>query len=394
LNKAILSNEVQEYISNHLAADVHQLAMAKSPFHEVSSAELAGQISGKNKSIKKLPGWYSHDGIYYPPLLSIEQCSSEITAEYKSSLAIGDHLIDLTGGFGVDSHYFSKKLVSVTHCELHKELSAIAAHNAQVLQRPNVRFLATDGLEYLKLCKENFDTIYIDPARRSAAGKVFMLRDCTPNVVANLDLLFSKAQRIIIKTAPLLDITAGLKELRQVSEVHIVSVKNECKELLWILDRDTPAGQNIKITAVSLNETIKTFSFYRVEDGLQVSDDTPVKGYLYEPDTALLKSGAFNLIAVRYNLKKLNPQTHLYVSTDMNTSFPGRIFKINSIFSTSELKKRKGLKGNVVVRNYPDKADLLVKKHKINADNHKFLIFTSSKMEGNLVIEAEIVQHY
>lgn len=394
MNKAILSNEVQEYISNHLAVDVHKLTMAKSSFQEVSSAELAGQISGKNKCIKKLPSWYNHSFIYYPPLLSIEQCSSEITAKYKSSLAVGDHLIDLTGGFGVDSYYFSKTIKSVIHCELSEELSAIAAHNAGIMQCSNIRFFTTDGLEYLRRSAENFDTIYIDPARRSTSGKVFMLRDCTPNVVSGLDLLFSKARRIIIKTAPLLDISAGLKELRQVAEVHIVSVKNECKELLWILDRDVPPQKQVKITAVTLNETIKTFSFFRGDDELQEADDAPVEGYLYEPDAALLKSGSFKLIALRYELKKLDSQTHLYVSAAINTSFPGRIFKINGILSPSELKKRKGLNGNVIVRNYPDKAELLVKKYKIKPDNHKFIIFTRSKTEGTLAIDAEIIQYY
>ncbi len=368
--------------------------MSKSPFKDVDAKELANQISAKNKSAKKLPTWYKTDSIYYPALLSIEQCSSETTAAYKAGLAIGDSLIDLTGGFGVDSYYFAKAVKNLTHCEINTELSEIAAHNAIMLEQPNIRCLAEDGIALLAKTKEAFDTIYLDPARRSSAGKVFMLKDCTPNVVEHLDLLLSKSKRIIIKTAPLLDITAGLKELNNVSEVHIVSVKNECKELLWIIDSNKSAQQP-KITAVTLNDSQKEFSFFKGEEETEVDllSKTP-SGYLYEPDVALLKSGAFNLIATIFRLKKLHHQTQLYVSDHIDSSFPGRVFKINSLLSASDLKKEKSLKGNVIVRNYRDKAENLVKKYKIKPDHNKFLIFTQGPNNDYLIIDAEIVQHY
>ena len=265
MNRHILDPEVQDYINSHLSADVHQLALSKSPFKGVTVAELANQIRAKNKAAKKLPSWYTAEGIFYPPVLSIEQTSSETTAKYKSTLAIGSHLLDLTGGFGVDSFYFARKVETVTHCEINAELSQVATHNAGILQQHNITFHSGDGLEYLHNHKSNFDTIYVDPARRSNAGKVFMLKDCTPDITAHLDFLLSKARRVIIKTAPLLDITAGLKELFNVSEVHIVSVKNECKELLWIIDGNLPADHSVKIVAVTLNETLKQFSFDKEE---------------------------------------------------------------------------------------------------------------------------------
>ena len=394
MNEHILDQSVQEFISRHLNDDVHKIAMSKSPFKEVEARELANQIAAKNKSARKLPEWYNHSGIYYPPLLSIEQCSSETTAAYKAKLPIGNSLIDLTGGFGVDSHYFAKIVGSVVHCEINSELSEIAAHNATILGQNNISFLATDGVEYLKNTTAKFDTIYIDPARRSTAGKVFMLKDCTPNVVEHLDLLLDKSSRIIIKTAPLLDLTAGLKELKNVSEIHIVSVKNECKELLWVIDKVESA--NVKITSVTLNETEKSFSFFKGDEEsaeTELLSGTP-SGYLYEPDTALLKSGAFNLIGSIYGLKKLNLQTQLYTSEKVNIEFPGRIFKINRVISSGELKKEKQLIGNVIVRNYRDKAENLVKKYKIKPDNHRFLIFTESKNDGYIVIDATIEQHY
>jgi acylphosphatase len=395
LNKHILDKAVQEYINYHLNDDVHRIAMAKSPFEAVDSKELANQIAAKNKAQRKLPAWYNHALIYYPPLLSVEQCSSETTAAYKASLATGTSLIDLTGGFGVDSLYFAKKITAVIHCEINTELSEIAAHNAAVFGQKNIEFLATDGIVYLQNKPGSFfDTIYIDPARRSTAGKVFLLKDCTPNVIEHLGILLERSNRIIIKTAPLLDISAGLKELKNVAEVHMVSVKNEVKELLWIIEKEKP--KTLKIVAVTLNEKEKYFSFFKGDEEateVQMLSGTP-SGYLYEPDAALLKSGAFNLIGATYNLLKLDSQTQLYTAGVVNNLFPGRIFKINRAITSGELKKEKQLRGNVIVRNYRDKAENLVKKYKIKPDHHQFLIFTQSKKDGYIVIDASIVQHY
>lgn len=368
--------------------------MAKSPFPDIEARELAGQLSAKKKSAKKLPSWYRQTGIYYPPLLSIEQCSSESTAAYKASLVQGESLVDLTGGFGVDACYFARQLKSVIHCELNAGLSEIAAHNAKLLGAGNIRFLAGDGMEFLKNSPQRYDTIYIDPARRSTTGKVFMLKDCSPNVVEHLDLLLSRAACILIKTAPLLDLTAGLKELQNVAEIHIVSVKNEVKELLWLLKKEST--DLVRIVCRTLNESDKSFSFYKGDEEIsqaQLLSETP-SGYLYEPDAALLKSGAFNLIAQAYGLKKLDSQTQLYTATLPNNRFPGRIFKINRILSPAQIKREKTLTGNVIVRNYRDKAENLVRKYKLKPDQHQFLIFTQSKKDGFIVVDASIVQHY
>ncbi|MGN8056414.1 class I SAM-dependent methyltransferase [Pedobacter sp. 22163] len=395
MNNKLLAKAVQDYINANLNADVNQIALAKSPFEGISAAELAIQITAKKKSEKKLPTWFNTPDIYYPPVLSIEQTSSEITAKYKSMLAKGNTLIDITGGFGIDSHYFSKKVKAVTHCEISPELSVIARHNAQALQATNINFKAEDGIAYVMTSDTSFDTIYVDPARRAEKGKVFMLKDCTPDIAGNLDALIEKSSRIIVKTAPLLDISAGLSELKYVSEIHIVSVKNECKELLWIIDKDY--NGDTKIIAVTLNNEIeKDFSFYRSASNgsIQFIDDLNTGDYLYEPDAALLKSGAFNLIGTTYNLLKLHPQTQLFSSAIVNKDFPGRIFKIEAVLSTATLKKQENLKGNVIVRNYPAKPEDLVKKYKIKADQNQFLIFTKVGNGENMVIKASIIQYY
>lgn len=393
MNKHLLDSAVQFYIQEHLHADVHQIALGKSSFPEVSGKELANQIAARRKSARKLPIWFNAPGIYFPALLSVEQCSSEITAAYKAQLATGDSLIDLTGGFGVDSFYFSKLIPSVIHCEINEDLSEIAAYNTGLLGQPNISFMTGDSLAFLRDTNQQFSTIYIDPARRSESGKVFMLKDCTPNVVENLELLLKKGNRLLIKTAPLLDISMGLKELAHVAEVHIVSVKNECKELIWILE---PGFTGItKIVASTLNTRQKQFSFMLGEEShVEIKGEITPGSYLYEPDVALLKSGAFNLIAERYHLQKFHSQTQLYTSSSINMAFPGRIFKINEVLSAGLIKKEKHLTGSVIVRNYPDKAAALVSKYHIKPDDQQFIVFTQSKTAGKVIIKCTILQHY
>jgi hypothetical protein len=394
MNEHILDKVVQAYINSNLNADVNKIALSKSPFLVISASELANQIVAKKKAEKKLPTWYNTNNIYYPPALSIEQTSSETTAKYKLNLAIGESLIDLTGGFGVDTFFFSKKIKEITHCEISADLSQIAKYNAALLHQQNIIFKNVDGIDFISKTSSNFDTIYLDPARRAEKGKVFMLKDCTPDVISNLDLLLEKAKRIIIKTAPLLDLTAGLNELKNVSEIHIVSVKNECKELLWVLDKEFKG--EVKIIAASLNAAQKEFSFLKPELNVDVDfvKNITINDFLYEPDAALLKSGAFNLIGNRYGLSKLHYQTQLYTANYINSDFPGRIFKIIDVFNTSDFKKQKSTVGNVIVRNYPAKAEDLEKKYKIKSDKNQFLIFSKITPDQNLVIKAEIIQHY
>lgn len=391
MNQKILTAEVQEYIKAHINDDVNKIALAKPVFEGVSSTELAGQIAAKKKSLHKLPSWFQKDNIYYPSLLSIEQCSSEQTAAYKAKLLIGDSTIDITAGFGVDSFYFARKAKEVVSCEINSELSEISASNAMVLRANNVKCLAEDGIEVLKRAS-SFDTIYIDPARRNGSGKVFKLKDCTPDITLHLPLFLAKTKRLIIKTAPLLDISAGLSALQNVSEIHIVSVKNECKELLWIIDRGF--SSETKIVCATLNEQEKTLSFglRALHTKIDISSAAPL-GYLYEPDVALLKSGAFNFIASHYKLQKLHQHTQLYFSEEIKSDFLGRIFEIQSILTPNQLKKEKKLIGNVITRNFPEKAETLVKKYKIASNHDDFIVFTQNS-EGYLVIKAKIIQHY
>ena len=212
MNPAILNKNVQDFIAENINQDIVKISLSKSPFPEVSPKELATQIDSKRRSQSKLPLWYNSEGIYYPGKLAIEQCSSQATAQYKSSLTAGETLIDLTGGFGVDASLFALNGLKVTHCEINAELSDIAKHNSEKISL-QLSFIKGDGIAYLKSGDHRFDTIYIDPSRRIGSKKVFLLKDCEPDVVENSKLLRQKASRIIIKTAPLLDLQSTIKEI-------------------------------------------------------------------------------------------------------------------------------------------------------------------------------------
>ena len=256
LNSKLLALKVQTFINRHLNANVHDLALKGSPFSEVETAELMQQIQSKNKCKKKLPTWFNSLGIYYPAKLNIEQTSSEKTALYKSAMLDGGLLIDLSGGFGVDSFYFSKKIKTVVHCEIETELSEIAAHNFRILKANNIKTIATDGLEYLKNNNEALNWIYIDPSRRDVQkNKRFFIEDCTPNVTKHLDLFFKHSPQVLVKLSPMLDIHAALEVLPQTKEIHIVAVKNEVKELLFILKNEYHGSSLIK--AINLEQGVQ-----------------------------------------------------------------------------------------------------------------------------------------
>lgn len=377
MNANISLPAVQKFLSDRLKNDVHKIALSKSPFSEVSSQELAEQLDSKQRAEKKLPLWFHTSGIIFPPKLSIEQCSSELTAEYKSGLVKGDKLIDLTGGFGVDAYYFSRNAVQVIHCERDETLSLIAKHNAEILCAENITFINADSIDYLQNSNDNFDTIYIDPSRRIQTKKVFLLQDTEPNVVANLQLLLSKAPRIIIKTSPLFDIQSGLKELCNVSEVHVVSVKNDCKELLWAIDKGFSGEASIICSALAKAEE-STFSFKLSEEKkLNINLYTPPRAFLYEPDVALLKAGCFKSITHHYQVDKLHPSTHLYTSDLLKQAFIGKVFSVKSVLDYKAFfKGNKVKKANIISRNFPLSPDEIKKKHKIVDGGEDYLIFT------------------
>ncbi len=357
------------------------------PFPLVKWTSVLEQIECKQKSETKLPHWFRTASIVFPKKISIEQTSSEITAAYKSSLIEGESIIDLTGGFGVDSFYFAKKFNSLVHCEINEELSKIVAHNFQQLGVHNVQCCADDSETVLKSMDKKFDWIYIDPSRRSDfKGKVFMLKDCTPNVPELIDhyLLFS--DKILIKTAPILDITAGLQELKFVKSIHVVAVNNEVKELLWEISKGNDAPTVIHAVNIT-DKSVENFQFNLGSTNVLASYGLPKK-YIYEPNSAIMKSGGFDEVSVKFGLDKLHANSHLYSANEL-IPFPGRIFKIVQIipYQKKEMKAvLEGKKANVSIRNFPDSVEQIRKKWKILDGGDLYCFFTTDLNNNKIVL--------
>lgn len=390
MNKAILNTDIQAFINKNIDADISRLSLSKSLFPAVSSRELAEQIDSKRRSQHKLSLWFNTEGIYFPPKLSIEQASSEAAARYKSGLICGKRVIDLTGGFGVDSYFFSKKAAHVTHCEINKELSEISDHNSRVLGA-DMACLNIDGLEYLSTSDETFDTIYIDPSRRKNARKVFLLKDCEPDVPGNLDLFLKRSDRIIIKTAPLLDLLSTIRELKQVSEVHVISIRNECKEILWIIDKNNLETDPLIICAALKEDKIDRYSFrLSQEKEFRINEYSEPLTFIYEPDVALLKAGCFKLISRDFGVEKLHQHTHLYTSYKLNTDFIGRSFKLIKVWNYGTfIKEHTFRKANIICRNFPLSPEILKKKLKINDGGEEYLLFCTGSKNELLVLNCE-----
>ncbi|GAP72948.1 hypothetical protein SAMD00024442_50_5 [Candidatus Symbiothrix dinenymphae] len=353
--------------------------------------------------LKKVPSWAAIDGLQMPPRLALEQCSSEATARYKSQLPVTSYqlpngvLVDLTGGFGVDTAFMSVNFSEVDYVEHDADLAAIAAHNFAIVEaaskaschcglvpqspekEPNVgqqsdveqgiagqarndtpfiRTHVADAVEYLQ-AMQPVDCIYIDPARRDGGGKKLMcIADCSPDVVKMQDLLLEKAQSVLIKLSPMLDISAALKALKHVAEIHVVSVDNECKELLFLLKRDF-VGEPLVVCANIKGAKKHAVSFlYSEEQQTIVRYCAIIKKYLYEPNVAILKAGFFKGIAARCNVEKWHPNSHLYTSDELIADFPGRIFEVEAqAKSLSKNSLREFLAGiteaNITTRNFP-----------------------------------------
>ncbi len=386
MENPLLNIEIQQFIDANIGVDIAKLALAKNPFSDVIWTEILNQITVKTKIKDKLPTFFTTPNILYPSKISSEQTSSELAAIYKSELISGEILIDLTGGFGVDTYFFSKKIKHVIHCEIDSELSQIVAHNFKVLNAKNVEFHQGDSFEILKSLNRKIDVIYIDPSRRNASkGKVFMLKDCLPNVPELLDFYFNYSNSILIKTAPILDISAGLLELKNVKCIHVVAVNNEVKELLWEIEKSYSGVTRIK-TVNLLKEKKISFEFDLNNSGI-ATYSLPQK-YLYEPNGAIMKSGGFDEISAFYQLPKLHSHSHLYTS-ETCIEFPGRIFEIKSSFSYTKTNMKQyleGKKANLTIRNFPDTVEIIRKKWKIKEGGESYCFFTTDLNNDKIVL--------
>ncbi len=375
----LLQPEIQDFIYRHPEQSGAGLVLRASQFPSWPIKEVAQQLDAKQKAKHKLPTWYNARNIIYPTPLSVEQSSSEKTATYKASLVSGKSLIDITGGMGVDSLAFSNLVKNITYCELNPELVEVTKHNFKTLRVTNISCFAGNGIEVLKSSENKYDWIYVDPARRDAnQNKVHFLADCEPNVVEHLQLFFTKTNNILIKTSPLLDIKQAIRDLEHVKEVHIVSLQNECKEVLYLLDKNFEGEPNIH--TININPTnSEEFSFTYQEEEKAVEYSLPKK-YIYEPNSSILKAGGFKFIAHKYNLFKLHINSHLYTSDILLEDFPGRKFELvaESNLNKKEIKKLiPNGKANITTRNYPSTVAEIRKKTNLKEGGEVYLFCTT-----------------
>ncbi|WP_298953763.1 methyltransferase [uncultured Nonlabens sp.] len=385
MNLKVILPEVTEYLRSCLHENAAAFMLKKHPFNEVTTLELTQQLIGLQKARSKFLSFFENDQIIYPPKVNLEQTSSQATAVYKSQISKIDSMIDLTGGFGVDVSAFAKACPTTTHVELSSQLQEYAQHSFKV-QGLQIKSYCADGLQFLKENSSQYDLIYIDPSRKTAShSKAVLLKDYEPNVVENLEFLLKKGKQIMIKTSPMLDITAGLQQLEYVRSLHIVAVKNEVKELLWILTKEqvgTPVVKCVNLLTEQpvFESVIKYKSIGRYS--------RPLK-YLYEPNAAVMKSQEFDAILEQYPLLKLDQDAHLFTSEHL-IEFPGRAFEIKSV-NDNKPKKIKRLYGKsargVVTRNHKESVAQLRKKYQFSEHETDYLFFTSSEELGSIVIE-------
>ena len=443
----------KDFIKKHLKDDVNKLALSKFP-EGIDKQFVIRQIQARQVLSKKLPSWAENDELIFPKKLSLEQCSSELTAKYKASLStefveerlstkrhetisadscelveekrfsvdscelveekefsvdsceLVDKervLVDLTGGMGVDTAFLSDNFDKTFYVEMQEELCEIAKHNFKILNK-NIEVVNDNAEHFLTICDE-VDCIYLDPARRDEYGrKMVSLHDCSPDVVELHDLLLEKAKRVLIKVSPMLDIEMVKKELKDISVIHVVAVRNECKEILICLQTTDNSSQltahSSQLVATDLREGWN-FTFFEEEElNAQWTLADGVGKYLYEPGVACMKAGCFKLLSQRYALDKLHRNSHLYTSDELVSDFPGRVFEVLEVFPFDKKTKKEITsllnqqpkansqqpKASVATRNFPLSADELRKNLGLQ-DGSEFYIFgTTMKGEKKIVI--------
>ena len=435
-----MNQATQDFIRQHQDDDVRQLAFLGSKYPEVDMPFALDQIRGRKMARVKLPRWASLEGIIYPPHISMEQCSSESTALYKAELAerllglpassSGTEMkaeneiefVDLTGGFGVDFSYIAARLgVKSMYVERQAHLCEAAKENFGRLGLKNAIVKNGDGIEVLhsfhpkkkdavsaddslgitydqprSLLKTNLGLkiIFIDPARRDDAGnKVVSLKDCTPDVTVLQEEMLSKADYVIIKLSPMLDWHRAISELSHVREVHIISVNNECKELLFVLSARN-MGENLRIYCINDAQSFVCDELDMESSSVKIAPSTLEEmQYLYEPNASLMKAGCFGVLSERYDARMLSKNSHLFVSQAPIAAFPGRSFRIIAVssFNKKELKRHlSGItKANIATRNFPLSVAELRKRLKLKDGGETYIFATTLSDESHVLMITE-----
>ena len=379
-----VSQALYSFIKEHADDDLTQLLLSASRYPEIDVPFAVEQIRARRYIREKLPIWYANSDLLFSAKIAVEQCSSEQTARYKQRLIQNEqHLCDLTGGLGIDTYFFAQKVNRVSYVERSKECFDIAMYNFAKLHITNIDGYNEDAENVLK-STQSIDIVYIDPVRRNEGNhRVFALSDCEPDLVKLLPLILSKTPKVIAKLSPMLDIRHTLNLLPQTSEIHVLSVRNECKELLFVMQRDhknrNPDIHCINFTTEGAEQTFRfTLSD---EHSAECVTSKSVQTYLYEPNASILKAGGFRQVAIRFGVEKLHKNSHLYTSEKPIPSFPGRIFKVEEVFPFSgklcKTIRRTIPQANMATRNFPLSANELRQRTRI-ADGGECYLFATT----------------
>lgn len=381
-----LSDREKSFISEHINANVQQLVLRHSATNTLNVKKLAVQIAARQRVRDKLPTWVANADIIFPLSVPVEQSSSEKTARHKARIVSEQnpapaHLLDLTGGMGVDTWAFASLMNHVTYVERDPELAGLAAHNLPRLGATNVTVLKAQSDAVLDKLDTPADWIYLDPARRDdRGGRVVRLDDCEPNVVAWWSKIMAKTANLLLKTSPLIDIEATLRALPGIREVYVVAVQHEVKEVLFVAQKSPLAVEDVRVMAIDLTTAGEVeFAFWRSDErAVPVSFDNP-RAFIYEPNAAILKAGAFRVVAHQFGLAKLAAHCHLYTSDEWLANFPGRVFRLESVCKPTRTDLQKlvpDMKANLTVRNFPQTVDELRKKLGLKEGGETYIFAT------------------
>lgn len=370
----LLQSAVQRFIQDHKndsVEELNRLLLNKAKHRNIPISLVVNQIKARQKAKAKLPLWYQSEGVIMPPLLSMEQSSSQEAATYKSKLFSGNLAIDLTGGAGIDAYFLAKQFNNVIYIEINKELAELASHNFKILGVRNIEVIHANSEVFISSFSEKADLIYIDPARRDQNKKLFLFEDCAPKIIALQHALSKVTNRILVKASPMLDITKGVNQLTNIAEVQVIAIKNEVKELLFIQEQKPP--KNIKIRAIDLANHQQFSCDWSNSEKAKLGE---IATYLYEPNAAILKTGKADVLSNKFNLQKLHPNTNLFTSTQLEEDFPGRTFVISNVLKYDKTEIRKNLpdlKANIATRNFPDSVDKFKKKVGVKDGGNTYL---------------------
>ncbi len=398
-NSRIMNEATRHFILRHVSDDVHLLAFQAAKYPDVDMMLAIRQITGMQKVKHKIPAFYECENLLFPARLSLEQSSSEITAKHKSALCEGKTIIDLTGGFGVDAYFFSFRFDRVIYVERQEELCKIAKHNFKALNRKNIQVICDNAENQLDKTS-NVDWIYLDPARRTDTGKkAVLLSDCEPNVAVLSEKLLSKSDKVMIKLSPMIDIATLTKELAGITEIHIIAVENECREVIAVMEHQKSDHILIKTTNYTNKNHTENLCFHQIEEQTaQINAANQLCKYLYEPNAAIMKSGAFKLVSDRFRIHKLHVNSHLYTSDLLINDFPGRIFRIEKAYEfkkksirefQSEIKK-----ANLSIRNFPLSVSELRNKLKLQEGGNVYVFATTLYNDTKVLISTKKIKEH